>query len=525
MRVAVGGFQHETNTFASQKADLDAFLQPDAWPALQGGPGLLTTFAPDEDGLAGMNVPIAGFLAEAVPQELTPVPLVWASATPSAHVTSDAFAHIAGMMAEELERALRDGPLDAIYLDLHGAMVTEELEDGEGDLLEWLRDIVNGRVPIVASLDLHANVTAKMMRNADALIAYRTYPHIDMAETGARAARLVGQIVRSAARPAKAFRKLNFLVPLTAQCTMSDPASLIYADVASLEQLKLDSASEHDVSILSASATMGFPPADIAECGPAVFAYADTQDAADEAVDRLAETFMEFERGFRQRIWTPEEAVAYGEAASSNDRRKGPLILADTQDNPGAGGNGDTVGLLRSLISGADTALCGVIYDPSCAAQAWEAGEGAVIDLALGAWTGGAKEAPVRGQFEVLKLHDGNIAADGPFYKGVQLALGKSALLMIEDVRVVVSSTKVQTADRAMFTAFGVDLGLENIVAVKSSVHFRADFQKTARDILVVASPGPNPADHTDLPYRRLRSGVRLMPMGPAFQRSRKPLK
>jgi len=525
MRVAVGGFQHETNTFASQKADLDAFLQPDAWPPLQGGSGLLETFAPSSDGSAGMNVPISGFLAEAAKCGITPVPLVWASATPSAHVTSNAYAHIAGMLVEELERALRDGPLDAIYLDLHGAMVTEDQEDGEGDLLEWVRNVVRGQVPIIVSLDLHANVTAKMMRNADVLVAYRTYPHVDMADTGARAARITDQIIRTAGRPAKAFRKLNFLVPLTAQCTSLDPAALIYADVAALDALRGDSADALESPIFSASAAMGFPPADIAECGPAVFAYADTQEAADEAVDRLAETFREFERSFKQKLWLPEEAVAYGEAASAADRRKGPLILADTQDNPGAGGNADTVGLLRSLITGAESAVCGVMYDPAAADAAWAAGEGNEVTISLGAWTGSVAESPVSGAFEVMRLHEGEIDAPGPYYRGAHLSLGRSALLKFGDVRVVVASTKVQTADQEMFRAFGIDLEKENIIAVKSSVHFRADFQRMARDILVVASPGPNPADHTQLPYKRLRSGVRLMPMGPAFQRSRKPSK
>ncbi len=525
MRVAVGGFQHETNTFASQKADLDAFLMADAWPALQGGAGLLTTFAAGDDGEPCMNVPIAGFLAEAPAHNIVAVPMVWAGATPSAHVTTNAFSHVAGMIVAELEAALRDGPLDAIYLDLHGAMVTEDTEDGEGDLLEWIRDTTNGRVPIVASLDLHANVTAKMMRNADALVAYRTYPHVDMAQTGARAAQLVARIVSMPGRPAKAFRKLNFLVPLTAQSTMNNPGALIYADVTAMTELSLDMCHGEQTAILSASAAMGFPPADIAECGPAVMAYADTQEAADEAVDRLAETFMEFERAFQQKLWTCEEAIAYGEAGSAKDRAQGPLILADTQDNPGAGGNGDTVGLLRHLIDGADTALCGVINDPVAARAAWEAGEGATVHLALGAWSGGIREKPVEGRFEVLALHDGEIDAHGPFYRGAHLSLGQSALLRMGGVKIVVASNKVQTADRAMFKAFGVDPAGENIVAVKSSVHFRADFQKMARDILVVASPGPNPADHLDLPYRRLRSGVRLMPMGPAFQRSRKPSK
>ncbi len=521
MRIAVGGFQHETNTFATQRADLTAFEHADAWPGLQRRDTLLETFAPPADSAKRpMNVPIAGFLAEARELGLTPVPLAWAAATPSAHVTNDAFAHVAGMIVDELERARGISQIDAIYLDLHGAMVTEDLEDGEGELIEWIRDIVEDRIPIVASLDLHANVTQRMMRNADALVAYRTYPHVDMAETGARAARIVSTLAATDARPAKAFRKLNFLVPLTAQCTMTDPAALIYADAAALEGTEVA-----DAQVLSASVTMGFPPADIAECGPAVMAYAQTQAAADEAADRLADTITEFERAFQQKLWPAEEAVAYGEAADPEERVKGPLVLADTQDNPGAGGNGDTVGLLKSLIAGADTALCGVIYDPHAAQAAWDAGEGSSVRLKLGAWTGGAKERPIDATFEVLRLHDGEIDATGPFYQGARMSLGRAAMIGIGGVRIVVGSRKVQTADRAMFTAFGADPARENIVAVKSSVHFRADFQPIARDILVVSSPGPNPADHTGLNYKRLRNGVRLMPMGPAFQRSRRPLK
>lgn len=518
MRVAIGGFQHETNTFAPQKAGLNAFVQPDAWPGMQVGAALLETFRKPAPARAPMNVPVAGFLHAAGELGFEVVPLVWAAATPSAHVTTDAYAQIAGLMVEGLERAQAEGPLDAVYLDLHGAMVTEDMEDGEGELLEWVRDVVGARTLIAASLDVHANVTAKMVRNADLLVAYRTYPHVDMARTGARAARLLDEIVTSGRRPKKALRKINYLVPLTAQCTMNDPAAMLYADVSALDGAEL----EHG-RVLGASLTMGFPLADIAECGPAVIAYAETQAAADEAAGQLAEAMRQFERAFRQKLWDPEEAVAYGEAADEADRARGPLVLADTQDNPGAGGNGDTVGLLRALISGARSALCGVIYDPATAAAAWQAGEGARLRVSLGAWTGGAPEEPIDAVATVVRLHDGEIDAHGPFYAGAMLSLGPSAMLAIGGVRVIVSSTKVQTADRAMFAAFGADPARENIVALKSSVHFRADFQSIARDILVVASPGPNPADHTHLPYRRLRNGVRLMPAGHTFQRSRKP--
>ncbi|WP_333667029.1 M81 family metallopeptidase, partial [Parvibaculum sp.] len=173
MRIAVGGFQHETNTFAPTKADYAAFEQADSWPALQRGEGLVSAFS-------GMNVPIAGFL-DAASGTHTLVPLVWCSATPSAHVTEDAFERVMAMMLEDIAAA---GSLDAVYLDLHGAMVTEHFDDGEGEILARVRAAIGRDVPLVASLDLHANVTAAMVAHADALIAYRTYPHVDMAETG-----------------------------------------------------------------------------------------------------------------------------------------------------------------------------------------------------------------------------------------------------------------------------------------------------------------------------------------------------
>lgn len=515
MRIAIGGFQHETNTFAPSKADFAAFEQADAWPALQHGEPLLSAFP-------AMNIPISGFIEEASAQGHTLVPLVWCSATPSAHVTENAFDRVVDLLGEALEQALGQG-IDAVYLDLHGAMVTEHLEDGEGDLLRRVRRLIGDDLPLIASLDLHANVTAQMTAHADALIAYRTYPHVDMAETGRRAARHLDKLFSGLPRQAKAFRKLDFLIPLPAQCTMKDPAAMIYSDVAVLEGALLGNGRVNSLSF-----TMGFAAADIAESGPAVLAYADTEAAAIEAAERIAQEVSDAEQAFGEKLWSPEDAVAHAIGHSGAGRgtgdAEGPFVLADTQDNPGAGGNGDTVGILRELIEqDAPRAALGVLYDPESAAAAMAAGVGARIDLALGAKTGGAEtggadEAPVEAAFDVEALSDGEALATGPFYGGSTISLGDTALLRIGGVRVVVSSKKVQCADRAMFTHIGVDPREMDVVVVKSSVHFRADFGPIARDVLVVEAPGPNLANHAKHRYRHLRKGVRLMPAGPTFQ-------
>ena len=501
MRIAVGGFQHETNTFAPTKADYAAFEQADSWPALQRGEGLLSAFE-------GMNVPIAGFI-DAASSGNTLLPLVWCSATPSANVTEDAFERIMAMMLEDLREA---GSFDAVYLDLHGAMVTEHFDDGEGEILRRVRAAIGPRVPLVASLDLHANVTARMVGEADALVAYRTYPHVDMAETGARAAEHLFHLVKSGARQAKAMRRLDYLIPLTAQCTLIEPAASLYG---------LVSETEGHVSgngrVSSVSFTTGFPPVDIPECGPVVVAYADTEAAAAEAAQRIADAVREAEPDFREKLWSARDAVAHAIAHSSPG--KGPIVLADTQDNPGAGGNGDTIGILSELIAqDARNACLAVLFDPESAARAAEAGEGARVSLALGAKTGGAPdEHPLEGEFEVMRVTDGEFLATGPFYGGSRMSLGRTVRLRTGGVQVVVASRKGQCADKEMIRHTGLDPRELGILVVKSSVHFRADFGPMASEVLVVESPGPNTADLAKLPFTRLRKGLRVTPMGEGF--------
>ncbi|MGB3810424.1 MAG: M81 family metallopeptidase [Parvibaculum sp.] len=501
MRIAVGGFQHETNTFAPSKADFAAFAQADSWPSLQRGPALLDTFR-------GMNIPVAGFIdaAQAAGHEL--VPLVWCSATPSAHVTEDAFERITGMLIDDLKAA---GSIDAVYLDLHGAMVCDHFDDGEGEILARVRHVVGSKIPIVASLDLHANVTEKMVANADALIAYRTYPHVDMVETGARAAAHLDAIFAGLPRQAKALRKIDYLIPLTAQCTLTEPAAHLYRALGNFDGAVLGNGRVSSISL-----TTGFPPADIKDCSPSIIAYGDTEAAAAEAADKIAAAVLASEKDFREKLWQPREAVAY--AIANSAANGGPIILADTQDNPGAGGNGDTVGVLAELLAqNAQRAALGVLFDPESAAQAAEAGEGAHVRLKLGAKTGGADEKPIDAEFDVVKITDGEFLATGPFYGGSRMSLGVTARLRHGGVEIVVASRKAQCADQQMLRHIGIDPTRLAILVVKSSVHFRADFGPLAREVLVVESPGPNTADLAKLHYKHLRKGVRVMPEGKAF--------
>lgn len=500
MRIAVGGFQHETNTFAPTKADFRAFEQADSWPALQRGPALLEAFH-------GMNIPIAGFMDAARQSGHDLLPLAWCHATPSAHVTEDAFERVTGMIIDGIKAA---GEIDAVYLDLHGAMVCEHLDDGEGEILARVRAAIGADVPLVASLDLHANVTERMVDNADALIIYRTYPHIDMAETGRRAALHMDAVFAGLPKQAKAFRRIDYLIPLTAQCTMSEPAASIYAEVASLDGALLGNGRVSSISL-----STGFPPADIPGCGASIVAYGDTEAAAAEAADRIARRMAASETLFKEKLWSPRDAVAY---AMAKDSRSGPVVLADTQDNPGAGGNGDTVGVLKEMLAQkAQRAALGVLFDPDSAAQAAGAGEGARLRLRLGAKTGGADEQPVDEEFEVVRVTDGEFLATGPFYGGSRMSLGTTVRLRSGGVEVVVASRKAQCADKEMLRHTGIEPSELALLVVKSSVHFRADFAPMASEVLIVESPGPNIADLTKLPYKHLRQGIRVMPEGRPF--------
>ena len=501
MKIAVGGMQHETNTFAPTRADLDAFVKGGGWPTIQYGNSLF-------DAVAGANLPVAGAIDSLRAARHEVVPLAWAAASPSAHVSREAFESIIGSLIERLQQAM---PVDGVYLDLHGAMVCEHLDDGEGEILARVRKVIGPKVALVASLDLHANVTRRMVQMADALTIYRTYPHVDMAVTGARAAERLMTIATTGRFPAKAFHAFDYLTPLPSQCTFMEPARGLYELLAAIER-------EHDVWLDFAPC---FPMADFPECQMSAVCYASDAAAAQGALDRLVKAVEDAEPAFVLTLWTPAEAVAH---AARHGAPGAPVVLADTQDNPGAGGNGDTTGLLAAMIAArAPDAVLGLLIDPASAARAHQIGLGAAGDFTLGAISGVIGHQPVAGRFVVERLGDGQFTCTGPMFKGFRMKLGQMASLREErsGVRVVLASVKCQAADQEMFRHVGIEPIRQRIVAVKSSVHFRADFQPIAREVLVVRSPGPALADPADFAWKRLRPGLRLRPMGPAFVRKK----
>jgi microcystin degradation protein MlrC len=252
----------------------------------------------------------------------------------------------------------------------------------------------------------------------------------------------------------------------------------------------------------------GFPYADFADCGCALVAYAATQEAAERAADALAQEFQRRETDFAKPILDARDAVARAMDLARGAKR--PVVIADTQDNPGGGGHGDTTGLLAELIAQrAEGAVLGLINDAESAAACHAAGEGARIALSLGGRSDGA---PLAVDAQVLRLSDGRFLCTGPMTGGNHADLGPSALIGIEGVRVIVTSRKTQAYDQALFRHLGVEPAEQAILVLKSSVHFRADFEPIAEAVLVAAAPGPVVADPAILPFRHLRPGLRLRP-------------
>ncbi|SDG12417.1 M81 family metallopeptidase [Pseudomonas abietaniphila] len=496
MRILIAGFQHETNTFAPSRATYVSFEKGEGFPMMARGAAVLE--------LRDVNVAAGGFIqaAEQAGHELLPV--IWAGASPSAHVEQSAYERIVG----EITDAARQWNFDAIYLDLHGAMVAEHTDDGEGTLLERLRAIVGPQLPIVVSLDLHANLTQKMFHHADALVAYRTYPHVDLAETGRRAAELLEQRVTRAEPYRSVMQRIPFLIPINGMCTLLDPARSFYGRLAELET----------DGVQSLSFSPGFPAADFPECGPAIWGHGSDPAAVQQAVSALYDLLLAEEAQWTVTLLEPDDAVQEAMRLSAGASK--PVIIADTQDNPGAGADSNTTGMLRALIrNGAVNAAIGLIWDPQAAHAAHDAGVGAFIDIGLGGCPNVAGDQPLYGRFEVMSLSDGRCRFDGPMMQGMLAQLGPVACLRIDGVLIAVSSNKAQMFDRNLYRVAGIEPERMRILVNKSSVHFRADFEPIAEAVLVAKVPGPAVADPSALDWTRLTEGIRTRPMGNPFRR------
>lgn len=487
MRIAVAGFLHESHSFAPRPTEWVNFLTPGGLPALQRPDVMLAA-------LKGTSTCAGAGIEEALRHGATIAPLGWCFANPAGPVTREAFERISAMILDALSVALEEAPLDGIFLDLHGAMVSDDHPDAEGELMRRVRAVA-GSVPVAVTLDPHANMTRQMAELADVIVPYRSYPHVDMREVGARAMALLIQRIQRGSPWAMAFRELDFLIPITSQCTMVEPMAGVMAQRA-----------EHGEGVVELAYCFGFPYADFPGCGQAIAAYAETEEAAASAADALARDIAAREASFAGAVQPAAEAVAEAIRLAGGK----PVIIADTQDNPGGGGHGDTTGLLAELIAqDAQGAVLAPMNDAESASACHAAGEGASITLALGGKSDGA---PLTVTGVVEKLGDGRFTLTGPMGQGNPADLGASALLRIGGVRVVIVSRKMQAHDQSIFRMLGVEPAAQRILAVKSSVHFRAHFQPIAAAVIVAAAPGPVVADPATLPFTALRETMRLRP-------------
>lgn len=491
LRIAIGGFLHESHSFAPRPTTFADFVLPGGFPPMQCGAGLI-------EAVRATSVPIAGAIAVGEEQGITLVPLAWSVANPAGPVQDQAFERMSALICAELSDAMAEA-LDGIYLDLHGAMLSDHFADAEGELLRRVRAIAGPEIPITISLDPHANLTAAMVELTDAAVPYRTYPHVDMREAGAQAMHLLLARIARGTPWAKSFRQLDFWIPITSQCTLMDPMRAVMTERAAFaEQAKL----------AELAFCFGFPYADFPDCGVAIAAYADTPTEANLAADLFAGFVAARETDFHQEILEAPQAVATALAALSSD---GPVVIADTQDNPGGGGHGDTTGLLAELVrQGARGAVLCLINDAESAAACHAAGEGASVQLSLGGKSDGV---PFACTARVEKLTDGQFTLTGPMGAGNPAELGLCALIEIDPViQVVVVSRKMQALDQAILRHVGIEPKDCAILVLKSSVHFRADFGPIAAQVIVAAAPGPVVADPATLTFANLRPGLRLRP-------------
>ncbi len=492
-KIAAAGFQHETNRFSPLPTTFIDFEREDGWPGLTSGAEMLEVF-PD------MNIPLGGFLQYAE-SRFKVAPILWASAEPGGLVEDAAFDEIADRIIDGIDAAL---PIDGICLDLHGAMVTESFEDAEGELLARLRARFGSEIPIAVSLDLHANLTEQMASMADVLTIFRTYPHLDMAKTGCRAGQLLSEILATGAKPHCAYRKLPLLIPLHSQCTEIEPTSLIYEKAAAANSLQE----------VHADVAMGFPPSEIAQSGPAVAAYSYSEIRAAEKADQIEQSFLQNESRFSFPVHSADEGVRMALESINDDR---PVLLADIQDNSGAGAMSDTTGLLHALVrQGARNAALGALFDAAAVRMAHRAGVNGVFNCELGGkFVGEGFPPPFRGKFKVAALSDGRFDFTGEMMRGSTANIGPTAALKVVDedaeVVIVATSERIQCLDQAIFTHLGLAPSQVSILAVKSTVHFRADFAPIADPIILIESPGFNPCRFSLDMLPRLRPGVRIL--------------
>ncbi len=466
-RVLTGRFMHETNTFSVVRTDMALWRRRDFHTENE----IPAVFR-------GTRSAMGATFEAAEKYGWTLIHPISANANPSGLVTDDAFETIGGMI---LTAADRQRPIDGVLFHLHGAMVTESHEDGEGELLERLRHVLGPDVPVVVTLDLHANVTEKMAQHANALIAFRTYPHIDMYERAWQGAELLEKAMAGKVKPRTLIARRPMLHGLDWGRTQKGPMADLIARGEALEK---------SGDVLAVSICAGFALANIHDVGPSVTVTYDELSGVGSGPPprEIAETFMDY--AWEQRDYTSVHMLSVAEAvARAREGRPGdkPLVVADFTDNPGGGGYGDATAFLKGLVDGG---VEGVAFHAICDPQAVDAGMRTGIGPAT--LTLGGKTDPRMGggpltlSGEITCLTNGRFIAYGPMGGGVERNYGPSLVFRVGGIDIIVISNNGQATDPGQFTSLGIDPTRYPTVAVKSMQHFRAAFEPMAREVILV---------------------------------------
>ena len=477
-KVAVGQFMQESHSFTPIACSWEQFRAGH----IHRGEEILTR-------LTGNKVEVAGAIDLATRQETSIVPLLACNAVSSGYIRSDVFADLLGELLERLESQL---PVDGVFLALHGAMVAEDEEDATGAVLSQARALVGDDIPIVASLDLHANVTNKMIAVSDGLIGYQTCPHIDLFETGAACMQLLLDIIRGKVKPTIAHCQLPMIAPADKSVTLDGP----FREVM---QYALECESHPDV--LSVSVFYVQPWLDLRDVGCSVVVITNSdQQLAAEIAEQIADEFWRRRSRFSVELTPLKDAAR---AAISAPR--GPVILADGADAPSGGAPGDSPAILTALLdAGVDVKTLINIVDPAAVDSAIKAGVGNEVSLRVGAWSCDMWEpAEITGR--VLQISDGSFRFTGPGYRGREFHRGRTVVLQSGAVYLQIMERPVFQGDTALYTSLGLEPRDAHIVVVKTPSAFRVDYEPFAAQVIWVDAPGVTSSNLKSFNWQNLR--------------------
>ena len=476
-RIAIGGIEHETagllpgetpmSVFDRRRLPADQLLQR---------PG-------------DANTVVDGYLHGAREREWEIAPLLWIKGTsgpPASRETFDA------MLGELLDDLRRGGPVDGVLLSLHGSFAAEGIDDADGAVLQAVRDQVGPDVPLMSVHDLHCNLTEAMIDPADALAVMRTYPHVDMRERALHVTDLMEETLAGRLRPTMAFRQLPLLWSAPRMIDAEPPMSEAVARVVE---------ANNRPGVVSASLGVGYQWVDSPAVGTSTVVVTDDDLAAARVeADAMADWVWDRRSDWISQTMTPGEALALGDAQGAY-----PIVLADQADNTGGGAPGDGTEVLRMFIrDGREPSVVLYVVDAEAAAQAHEAGAGAVIDVQVGGRSHTDLGPPVHMRAVVEGLCDGNFVYDGPMWKGVSDSVGPTAWLKQGGVSVVVISLPQQPVDLALCHMLGREPKEFRYICVKSTGHFRSGFEPVAGSIYNVDAKGLLSQSFSDLPFTRL---------------------